>query len=685
MIKRATLRVTPFDMVQIYSFDVFDTLITRPFMRPVDVFVTVGNTLISKGYVKIAPQAYRDARANAERRAIAASRPRDDCRWHEIFHRFPELTYWGVPTAEAMQFELDAERCSCSPIAENVEKVRRLLKAGEKVLFLSDMYLPTNFIWELIRSHGINCVKEDVFVSGELGLSKHSGRLYTHVIERYGITPSQLRHLGDNSYTDVEVPTRLGIPAELYHGVQPTHHERLPRPRRYAPLELSAMRGTARAARLQTRPNEQMTRVASIATSVIAPVLTAFVAWVLRDARERKIERLYFVSRDGQILLLIAAALRSDGAPECRYLYGSRQAWFLPSVQDLDEDSLSWAWMPGMSLTGRDILRRLEIFDEPVLTILAQAGFDEVSLSRQLDDVELQRIQQLIRAGPIASILLEKARVRRKLLLEYLKQEGCLDGKNWALVDIGWELNCQRALNQLLKSIDLPHTLTGYYFGVSHRHMLLCKVGTVYPFIAHTCAALSSPCSADWLFRKPTRVIVDHFFVVSDHDSVCSYHKKEQQIEPIYVNETNKEWRVELAKTIQSAVQIYAKSLTKNSVIDPTSPKFMKFALSGMKRFCLYPRAGEVRSIALLSVNSDQTHGKDHWETLASRISMQSLMHLLLKHFHRKTTHNSHPTFFWLAGSAAISSWPVRIILIAGSTLSRSLDSLRFFTKRFFK
>jgi predicted HAD superfamily hydrolase len=146
---------------------------------------------------------------------------------------------------------------------------------------------------------------------------------------------------------------------------------------------------------------------------------------VLRDARERGIERLYFVSRDGQILQRIASVLRQDGDPECRYLYGSRQAWFLPSVQDLDEDSLSWAWMKGMSRKGHDILRRLEIADEPVMTILAHEGFDEASLSRQIDDNELQRFKDLIRTEPIASILFEKIKNRRKLLLEYLSQEGC--------------------------------------------------------------------------------------------------------------------------------------------------------------------------------------------------------------------------------------------------------------------
>lgn len=426
--------------------------------------------------------------------------------------------------------------------------------------------------------------------------------------------------------------------------------------------------------------------VGTLVNKVVAPVLTAFVAWVLKDARRQRIKKLYFVSRDGQILLLIASVLRRNGDPECRYLYGSRQAWFLPSIQTLDEDFLNWAWMDTVSRTGHDILRCLEINDEQVLTILARKNFNRESLDRQLEDKDLLRIKKLIITEPIASILLKRVKARRKLLLEYLSQEGCLDGNSWALVDIGWELNCQRALNQMLKNTNFTQTLTGYYFGVSHRHMPLSQVGNAYPFIAHTSAAMHSPCKGNWLFKRPTIAVVENIFVVSDHESVCGYFRKGQRIEPVYVDEENKKWRINLAKTIHFAVREYTEKLANSSrLMDITAPGFRKRALLDMKRFCLYPRASEVQPFAFLPVNSDQTHGKEHWQPLASMISTQSLFKIMLTHFHFRIAQNSRPAFFWLVGSAAISSWPVRIILISGSALSRFMDSLRLFFKGILK
>lgn len=667
---------------QIYSFDVFDTLISRPFMRPADVFVAIGNSLSSRGRVAIDPRHYRDARRRAEQRARAASRQRDDCRWGEIFLHFPELSNWSLSADEVMEAELDAERLCCLPIAANVSRVRGLVKSGEEVIFLSDMYLPTDFIWELICKHVVECPKENVYVSGDLGLAKHTGRLYSYVIRRYGIAPSQLRHIGDNHYADVEVPTRLGVEATHYHGVQPTRHERLPRPRSRAPVALSAMHGIARAARLTSAYSEIWGPVASIAASVVAPVLTAYVAWVMRDARKRGIERLYFVSRDGQILKLIASQLRLDGDPECYYLYGSRQAWFLPSVQDVDEESLSWAWMKGMSRTGRDILRRLEIDDPGILALLAGEGFDDEALGQQLDESDLRRFKGLLMAEPIASIILERADRRRRLLLEYLAQEGCLDDSCWALVDIGWVLNCQRALNRVLKSAVSCCSVSGYYFGVSHDHAPLAQTGAVYPFITHSRARLQGFCEADWLFKKPSRAIIDHFFVVADHESVCSYRKEGQWIVPVYTQEDRKDYRFELSKIVHSVVREYADTVVHTEVVDPLSDGFQYSAIARMKEFCLFPHSDDVIPIADLPVTADQTHCADSWGRLARRLTLWEFLLILLSHFGLVTNRNPRQEFLWLAGSAAVSSWPVRLTVLGTYLVMDALADIGWLVAR---
>lgn len=66
-----------------------------------------------------------------------------------------------------------------------------------------------------------------------------------------------------------------------------------------------------------------------LATDVVAPCYVAYVKWVLSDARKRGIERLYFLSRDGYILMKIAENMEHEGIV-LRYLFLSRRSLYLP-------------------------------------------------------------------------------------------------------------------------------------------------------------------------------------------------------------------------------------------------------------------------------------------------------------------------------------------------------------------
>ena len=118
--------------------------------------------------------------------------------------------------------------------------------------------------------------------------------------------------------------------------------------------------------------DEASPAVTDIAADVVAPLLTSFVLWTLQDAEQRGLERLHFVARDGQIMHKVARALsESLETPELHYLYGSRQAWYLPSVSSLQGDDLEFLVLTGQSSAPRHNLKRLnltpETLEEPLL------------------------------------------------------------------------------------------------------------------------------------------------------------------------------------------------------------------------------------------------------------------------------------------------------------------------------
>ena len=95
----------------------------------------------------------------------------------------------------------------------------------------------------------------------------------------------------------------------------------------------------SRRTRLAAPPDASETErvIWDVSADVSAPLIALFVDWCLRESRAAGIERLYFLSRDGQVMMQVAEilGLRDSDPTDCRYLYVSRQALLLPAVGDV--------------------------------------------------------------------------------------------------------------------------------------------------------------------------------------------------------------------------------------------------------------------------------------------------------------------------------------------------------------
>lgn len=78
------------------------------------------------------------------------------------------------------------------------------------------MYLPGWALRAILVRSG--CWKEGdrLYVSCEAGKTKHSAEMFRHVLESESILASQMVHVGNHPYSDVEVPRRLGIGVEPF-------------------------------------------------------------------------------------------------------------------------------------------------------------------------------------------------------------------------------------------------------------------------------------------------------------------------------------------------------------------------------------------------------------------------------------------------------------------------------------
>jgi FMN phosphatase YigB (HAD superfamily) len=454
---------------------VFDTLITRPWWRPEDLFLHAGARLTADGLVSGTAEAWAARRVAAEA-ALRAQPGVEEVTLAAIHDRLAAEAGQAPEAARrAEAVEIACELEAIRPIAPMRDEVAALRLAGEPVVMVSDTYFTHATLCDLLRRCEVLHEPALVFASSERGATKRTGRLFGQVAAELGIGPERLSHTGDHPHSDLASPRALGVQATLYTAGAPTRRERLLHAAAAGapPLMRSALAGSARAARLAA-PAEDARRATlrGVGTAVAGPLLAGFVLWTLCEARARGLSRLYFVARDGQVLVRIAEGLLAalGWKIECRYLLGSRQAWHLPALERLDDAALDWLAAPESSEPLHKALARAELRPEAIPDALARHG-----LAGALDrPPERGRLGALLRDPEVEALVLARAAERRRTALGYLRQEGLFEGGPVAMVDVGWHGRLQRSLHSLLEigareAGQPPPPLLGLYLGLVSR------------------------------------------------------------------------------------------------------------------------------------------------------------------------------------------------------------------------
>src|SRR4051812_23122943 len=241
--------------------------------------------------------------------------------------------------------------------------------------------------------------------------------------------------------SDVRTASRRGVRSHLFAYQQPTRYERLfYETPGFSTIVRSAVAGCSRSVRLRRHFGDEAQQVIwDTAANVAGPLLSSYVLWLLLAAREKGIDRLYFLARDGQILLRIAEKLVTwlNLSIDVRYLYASRQSLFVPAITSIDDNLRSWFGdrLPGITL--RQALARLELCPETIADALVRNGFDRSAWDSTLCSSDREAVLALLHDRDVEPLVLTIAAKRRAHLLQYLRQEGFADGKKLAIVDLG--------------------------------------------------------------------------------------------------------------------------------------------------------------------------------------------------------------------------------------------------------
>jgi predicted HAD superfamily hydrolase len=656
-------------VTQLFSFDIFDTCVTRHYAMPRDLFFDLAHNFFNhytvSGYDEKDVIVFARLRRLAERQTRLINKiSREDITLHHIYRQLSKLLPWDFDLAEAMNLEMKLEKSSLHTVLPIKLHIDLLRQQGHRIIFISDMYLPTNFIRECLLDKKIAEANDVFYISGDIGLRKSSGNLFRKVIELQGIQPNQLLHCGDNHHSDIKVPNQLGIQTHYFTGAHLTqfeHHAFKKVQRNYYFGNFSKLVGVSRLARLslfdsdapltQQSPNNAI-ELKKIITTVAAPLLTAYVAWLLQDAKQRNIKRLYFVSRDGQILLKIAQKLCASIAnpPELRYLYGSRRAWFLPSV--FENDWSEFAWL--INSNGNrvvDLLNRLSISQDEVMDYLIQYKLNYF-LDYEVNNEILIKFKSFIKNPDVFNIVKNKAAQLRNNAIAYFYQEGLFDNNSWAIVDLGWQLNCQYALSKIIRSVVPRKTITGYYLAIQNNAVSFEKAGYRFAFINQSGSGFIKS-SCHWLFRSNVRVMIEHLFVSADHPSVLKYQKKQNRLFPVFSDHS-----YELVSYLISEAIVNYANYIKSDDLFYALDHYANAAVNNAELFFTRPQRDTVNILADLMINRDLSHDQSYERKLASAMNLSQALRLLIGQGYDVKSN------VWLEGSAALSSFAPRQLLL---------------------
>ncbi|MDE7204838.1 MAG: HAD-IA family hydrolase [Lachnospiraceae bacterium] len=295
-----------------YSFDVFDTLITRKTAVPEGIFAIMQYELGKEEYA-VMPVSMRSnfyqLRIAAERLARQSYQQGgiEDVTLEQIYD---VLAVRGELSREQqiqlVRLECDIEYRECIPIEKNVIQVKKLLADGEKVILISDMYLPKNQIYKMLAKADPDLAELQLYVSGDCKKRKYTGAIYEFAMKQSNFIGAECIHIGDNEKVDIVAARNAGFRSRLswFPNLLPIEKNLLDKTP--GNVWLNRVIGCSRRARL--RLGEEMTEKGDVlvGTSVGGILLVFYMQWVIRNALAKGIERLYFMAPDGDVLKRVA-------------------------------------------------------------------------------------------------------------------------------------------------------------------------------------------------------------------------------------------------------------------------------------------------------------------------------------------------------------------------------------------
>ena len=432
------------DMYDVISFDIFDTLLFRNVYHPTDIFKIMERELKEKYDI----DNFYDIRVSSEAKA-RVGKPNGECNFDEIYDEIDKILD-GKQTeyAKKLEIKLENEFLCANPF---MKKIYDYCKEKDKtVIYISDMYLPSEIIGKILYKNGYG--KDKLYVSCEYHKNKCGKELYTLVEKENGIDKSKWLHIGDNVNSDYNIPKELGLHSYRYKNTREYDTSYIPN---------SIEESIITAIQFNKLYNGlELPYWEKFGILNVSPLYFSYSLWLYCLTKDK--DNLFFLARDGYIIKKIYELFPKTDT-YLKYIYCSRKSLQVPSLYDCSDDYLTFVLTlkhdicsEKTSLSRMFESAQLDCTNPKYKQLIKSFGFK--SFDEIIDEDNYEPAKKLI-ATQVDDIR-EGLKYQRDLAIEYLNQEGMDKFKKINVVDVGWGGSIQYAIKKLLKK-----DINGYYFG----------------------------------------------------------------------------------------------------------------------------------------------------------------------------------------------------------------------------
>lgn len=462
---------------RVLSVDIFDTALFRTLQQPIDLFKLMEPE--ARAILDQPNFPFAMARFSAEQVARTGKKEaagHTEVMLEEIYEALlASIAPGSSVCSRLVQAEQRAELTVCYANPVVLKLCRDAVKQGKQLLFVSDMYLGSDFLQALLAAAGFPPAQ--VIVSSEHATSKHEGGLFNVVLKHLKVRPEEILHVGDKRTADFINPRHAGLKA--------IHYDVLPSQRVFASdghpagsftegnIASSLTIGLARkrlAAKTEQRTVKADQFWKQVGYELAGPLYLGYANWIFQRCQALKIDRAFFLARDGKNLSEVFEKLcaRWGGKIATHYMHASRRLLNFARIQKLDERSLDFLMSgnPGMSVRhfferiGFDFQTVKEdwaplnrgIWNQPVTA--DKGGFVNGSWWRTVKEMFLALEHRIVAA----------AGEERSVLQRYFASIG-FPSRRAAVVDVGWQASLLHSLHDLVAGSNKKSPLLGLYFG----------------------------------------------------------------------------------------------------------------------------------------------------------------------------------------------------------------------------